>query len=124
MGMQSKTTTKKQRYWLKQVSAADLSSGTIADYASTNGQSLKSLYQWKTKLIRFKLYQPDSVTLKSDFLPVSPSKTPYITPIVEALPAQRSGCTVTLANGTCVEFHGVLSAGTIRAILTSVSQAH
>ena len=122
--MLSKTTTEKQRYWLKHVRAADLSSGTIVDYATKNGLSLKSLYQWKTKLIRLKLYQPAWVTLKSDFVSVSPSKTPPITPIVEAVPVERSGCTVTLANGTCVEFHGELSPGAIRSILIGPGRGH
>jgi len=31
--MLTKTTSQKQRYWLKHVKAADLSNGTIAEYA-------------------------------------------------------------------------------------------
>lgn len=111
--MLAKTITEKQRYWLKHVRAADISDGTISEYAATNTLSLKSLYQWKVKLIRLKLYKPDSVSPESNFLSVSPSKQPT-TSIVEKVPMERSGCTVTLVNDTRIDFHGSLSAGVFR----------
>lgn len=119
-----KPTTDKQRYWLKQVRAADLSDGMLTEYAATNAINLKSLYQWKTKLIRLKLYQPDSVCPEANFVPVSTSKTESTASIVEAVPVDRSGCTVTLTNGTRIDFHGELSVTMIRSIMTTVSQAH
>ena len=50
--MLPKTTTSKQRYWLNHVKAADQGDDTIAGYAHSQAINLKSLYQWKTKLIR------------------------------------------------------------------------
>jgi len=35
--------------WLDHVKAADLSDGTIADYAVNHGLRLMTLYQWKLK---------------------------------------------------------------------------
>lgn len=46
--MLAKTTTHRQHYWLKHVEAADLSDGTIAEYAAAHDVSFKGLYQWKT----------------------------------------------------------------------------
>ena len=57
--MLAKTMTRRQRYWLKHIKAADLSNGTIAEYAAAHDVSLKGLYQWKTKLMKLKLYRPD-----------------------------------------------------------------
>ena len=113
--MLAKTTTEKQRYWLKHVKAADLSDGTIAEYAVANNVGLKSLYQWKTKLIRLKLYSPAACTPEPDFVPVLPSS------VQPSLPNDRSDCTVTLTNGTRIEFHGELSTGVIKAIISAVS---
>ncbi len=53
--MLAKTMTTKQRYWLRQVIAADASGGTISEYASEQGLQLKALYAWKTKLTRLGL---------------------------------------------------------------------
>lgn len=122
--MLAKPTTDKQRYWLKHVKAADLSDGTLTEYAAINTISLKSLYQWKTKLIRLKLYQPGSVCPESNFVSVSPSKAESTESIVETAPKEQPGCTVTLSNGTRIEFHGELSVTMIQSIMTSVSQAH
>lgn len=123
--MLAKTTTDKQRHWLKHVKAADLTDGTVAEYAAAHDVSLKSLYtvkrhqgQWKTKLIRLKLYHPAACSPEPDFVPVSPSS------VQSSLPNDRSGCTVTLSNGTRIEFHGELSAHMIRTIMTTMSQAH
>ena len=118
--MLAKTITDRQRYWLKHVKAADLSDGTIAEYAQVHDVSLKGLYQWKTKLMKVKLYSPAS-TPAPDFVPVksSPDKAPL--ELDKPAHADRSGCTVTLTNGTRLEFHGELSPGAIRSIMTSVS---
>ncbi len=56
--MLAKTMTTKQGLWLSHVKAADESKGTIADYANTHGLRLKTLYQWKSKLIKLGLYRP------------------------------------------------------------------
>ena len=54
--MLAKTTTHRQRYWLKHVKAADLSDGTMADYATTHDVNLKQLYQWHSYELRFESY--------------------------------------------------------------------
>ena len=118
--MLAKTTTDRQRYWLKHVKAADLSDGTIADYAASHDVSLKVLYQWKTKLMKLKLYSPASKPVP-DFVPVKSSPDTVSLKLDKPVYADRSGCTVTLPNGTCLEFHGELSPGAIRSIMASVS---
>ena len=50
--MAVKPMTAKQRYWLEHVTAADASDGTLSEYAAEQDLPLKSLYGWKTKLIR------------------------------------------------------------------------
>ena len=122
--MLAKTTTHRQRYWLKHVEAADLSDGSIAEYATANDVSLKGLYQWKSKLMKLKLYQPATPTPKPDFVPVKPTHLPTQKQVVQPLHAEQTGCTVTLANGTRIEFHGELSTVVIRSIMTTVSQVH
>ena len=66
--MPEKKPAQRQRYWLKHVEAADLSNGTIAEYAAIHDVSLKGLYQWQTKLMKLKLYQPATSSTKSDFV--------------------------------------------------------
>lgn len=122
--MLAKTTTNRQRYWLKHVEAADLSDGTIAEYSQAHDVSLKGLYQWKTKLMKLKLYQPATSPPKPDFLPVKSSQSPIQKQVIPPLHTEQPGCTVTLANGTRIEFHGELSSGVIRSIMTTVSQSH
>ncbi len=121
--MPSKTPTHRQSYWLKHVKAADVSDGSIAEYAAVNDVNLKGLYQWKTKLMKLKLYRPAS-TPATDFVPITSSS--HKTPLAfdSPAPTDRSGCTVIFTNGTRLEFHGELSAGVIRSIMTTVSQAH
>ena len=58
--MLAKTMTVKQGLWLGHVKAADQSEGSIADYALSQGLRLKTLYQWKSKLVRLGLYRPDA----------------------------------------------------------------
>lgn len=122
--MLAKTTTDRQRYWLKHVEAADLCDSTIAEYAATQNVSLKGLYQWKTKLIKLKLYHPTAPSPGSDFIAVNPSSPKAINSVVQPVHIERTGCTVTLSNGTQIDFHGELSPGVIRSIMTTVSQAH
>ena len=122
--MLAKTTTHRQRYWLKHVEAADLSDGTIAEYAKLHDVNLKGLYQWKTKLMKLNLYQPITSTAKSDFVPVKPSQPHIQKQLVPPLHAEQSSCTVTLPNGIRIEFHGELSTGVIRSIMTTMSQTH
>ena len=50
--MAVKPMTAKQRYWLEHITAADASDGTLSEYAAEQDLSLKSLYGWKTRLIR------------------------------------------------------------------------
>lgn len=118
--MLAKTTTDRQRHWLKHVKAADLSDGTIAEYAASHDVSLKGLYQWKSKLMKLKLYSPTS-TPALDFVPVKSSSDKSPLEIDKPAHADRSGCTVILPNGTRLEFHGELSPGAIRSIMASVS---
>ena len=121
--MLAKTITPKQRYWLNHVKAADQGGDTIAGYAQSQDISLKSLYQWKTKLIRLNLY--DSVTSSdSDFVAVTPAPSEAIRAADPTVNTRQSGCTVTLDNGYRIDFHGELSPGVIRSIMTTVSQAH
>ena len=122
--MLAKTTTHRQRYWLKHVEAADLSGGTIAEYAASHDINLKGLYQWKTKLMKLKFYQSAMSPPKPDFVPVKPSQSSPQKIVVPPLGVERSGCTVTLSNGTRIDFHGDLSASVIRSIMTTVSQVH
>ncbi len=71
--MLAKMTTHRQRYWLKHVKAADLSDTTIAEYAAVHDVSLKGLYQWKTKLLKLKLFSPAASAPAPDFVPVKSS---------------------------------------------------
>ncbi len=50
--MLARTMTAKQRLWLGHVRAADESNGSIADYTETYELRLKTLYQWKSKLVK------------------------------------------------------------------------
>ena len=122
--MLAKTTTHRQRYWLNHIKAADLSDGSIAEYAAANDVSLKGLYQWKTKLVKLKIYDPSASSIKSEFVPVKPSSSQESSKVDNSAQTNRSSCTVTLANGTCIEFHGELSTGVIKSIMTAVSHAH
>ena len=70
--------------------------------------------------MKLKLYSPAS-TPAPDFVPVKSStdKTPL--EIDKLVHADRSGCTVTLASGTRIDFYGELPAGVIQSIMASVS---
>ena len=122
--MHAKITTHRQRYWLKHIKAADLSDGSIADYAAAHDVSLKGLYQWKTKLVKLKLYDRSASSMTSEFVPVKASSSQGFLEVDNSAQSSQSGCTVTLANGTLIEFHGELSTGVIRSIMTAVSHAH
>ena len=101
--MPSKPITSKQSEWLQHVKAADTSDDTLADYASRHDLSVKTLYQWKTKLIKLGLY-----VSTSSFVPI------------RQVPSEpHSACKVTLANGACIEFAGALDGSAIRSIIRS-----
>ena len=93
--MLAKTTTYKLRYWLKYVEASDLSDGTITEYATSHDISLKGLYQWKTKLMKLKLFQPAPLSPGPDFAPVKPSPSTMHKQVYQT---EQSGCTVALTN--------------------------
>ena len=107
--MLAKTLTQKQKQWLTHVEAADQGHESIADYALANDLRLKSLYQWKSKLVQLGVYHPEQQT-PDNFVQVKPGSE-----------AQSPGCTLRLANGSHLEFHGDLSAVSIRSIITSAS---
>ncbi len=109
--MPAKPITAKQRHWLGHIKAADTSDGTLSDYAAKHDLNLKSLYQWKTKLLKLCLYSPDAHEPGSGFVSVrAESVAPNLVP----------GCSITLVNGTRIEFAGALDSQAIRAIMTSV----
>lgn len=109
--MLAKTLTPRQKQWLAHVQAADQGQESIADYALANDLRLKSLYQWKSKLVKLCVYHPDQQTPDTSFVEVKPVLSDIA----------RSGCTLRLANGSHLEFHGELSAVSIRSIIISVS---
>ena len=106
--MLARTMNVKQHLWLSHVKAADASDGSIADYAQAHGLRLKTLYQWKSKLVKLGLYQHDTEPTKSAFVPVAPVESSVSLP----------SCTIKLTTGTVIEFTGVLDAKTIRSIIT------
>ena len=107
--MLARTMTAKQRLWLRHVRAADDADGSIADYAQAHGLRLKTLYQWKTKLVKLGLYQHDSEPTQSAFVPVAPVESS----------ASLPSCTIKLMTGTVIKFTGELDSKTIRSIITS-----
>ena len=102
--MPAKIITTKQRHWLHHVKTADAGDGTLSDYAREHSLNLKALYQWKTKLIKLGHY----------------SHAPGFVPVHRPQSGPHYGCTVTLSNGTCIEFTGALDSKAIRTIITSV----
>ncbi len=50
--MPSQPITSKQQQWLEHVKAADTGDGSLTDYVSRLDLSVKTLYQWKSKLIQ------------------------------------------------------------------------
>ena len=115
--MAVKPMTAKQRYWLEHITAADASDGTLSEYAAEQDLSLKSLYGWKTRLIRHGFYSPER---PSGFASI---KTVDLTSGVPMPPAEQPRCRVTLPSGARVEFMGSLSPATIRSILTQAGRA-
>ena len=101
--MPSRPITSKQQQWLRHVKAADTGDCSLTDYAFRHDLSVKTLYQWKTKLIKLGLYTP-----AFGFVPVHrlPNESPQ-------------ACKVTLSNGTSIEFSGTLDNQAIRSIITS-----
>ncbi len=101
--MPSQPITSKQQQWLEHVKAADTGDGSLTDYASRHDLSVKTLYQWKSKLIKLGFYTP-----ASGFVPVhQPPSEPH------------QSCKLVLPNGTRIEFSGALDGKAIRSIITS-----
>ncbi len=107
--MLARTITAKQKLWLSHVKAADASDSSIADYAEAHGLRLKTLYQWKTKLVKLGFYGPGAESSQSAFVPVRPVQSSTCIP----------SCTIKLVDGTKIEFTGELDAKIIRSIITS-----
>lgn len=114
--MADKSMSDRQRYWLGQVKAADMSDGTIVDYARAHKLKVKDLYQWKTKLIKLGFY--GSASLSSNFVPVRPLK-PTLAAL--SLSPSVSGCTVIYPNGVRLEFQDGVSPEVIRELVLSAS---
>ena len=114
--MAVKPITAKQRYWLEHVTAADASDGTLSEYAAEQDLPLKSLYGWKTKLIRLGLYSPER---PNGFTAI---KTIDLTSGETMPPTEQPSCRVTLPSGARVEFMGSLPPATIRSILTQAGR--
>ncbi len=107
--MLAKVITARQRLWLSHFKSADESKGSIADYAEAHELRLKTLYQWKSKLVKLELYKPTTKTSKSPFVPVAPIQSV----------SSKPSCKVKLTNGTVIEFAGELDAKMVRSIITS-----
>lgn len=102
--------TKRQRYWLNHIKAADASDGSLVAYAAAHQLKVKDLYQWKTALAR------------RGFLPSKRSEPAFV-PVAPAPPAVLgAGCKVTLPNGVRLQFTGNLDASSVRNILTAASR--
>ncbi|MCP3663085.1 MAG: hypothetical protein GY696_11410 [Gammaproteobacteria bacterium] len=106
--MPTKQMTERQRYWLSHVKAADVSNGTTVAYAKAHDLRLKTLYQYKSKLIKLGLYKGDKQP--SNFLPVRlPSPEVSNTPV----------CTIFLSNGSRIEFSNEFNHRSLRTLITS-----
>ncbi|MFK8018010.1 MAG: hypothetical protein AB8G17_21515 [Gammaproteobacteria bacterium] len=110
MAKSKPATTKRQRYWLNHIKAADASDGSLVAYAETHKLKVKDLYQWKTALARRGVLP--SKKSESAFVAVSP-------PMPITLP---TSCDVTLPNGVRLQFTGNLDASSLRDILTAASR--
>ncbi|MEL6200036.1 MAG: hypothetical protein AAFR09_07520 [Pseudomonadota bacterium] len=109
--------TKRQRYWLRHINAADASGGTLVAYAKAHKLKVRDLYQWKTALgrrglLRGKRAEPAG----KSFVPVKPASPPP--------PPQRPGaqCTVTLPNGVRLDFSGGLGPESLHDLLQAASR--
>jgi|TARA_B110000483_G_scaffold198246_1_gene237339 hypothetical protein len=105
--MPTKPITAKQRDWLRHIKATEAEGVSLSRYAEGHDLNIKSLYQWKSKLIKLGLHckQPHKAT--SSFIEVKP-------PLPES---PRNGCVVSFDNGARVEFSGSVDSQSIRAIL-------
>ncbi|MCP3662769.1 MAG: hypothetical protein GY696_09770 [Gammaproteobacteria bacterium] len=101
--------TECQRYWLLHVKAADASNGTSVAYAKAHDLRLKTLYQWKSKLIKLGLYKGDKQP--SNFLPVR---------LESSKVSNTPACTIYLDNGARIELSDALDHRTLRTVITSV----
>lgn len=115
--MPSPPLTDKQRYWLEHIHAADISGDSIAAYANKHGLASKSLYAWKTRLLKLGVYHP---TNAGGFTSVRNAE--LVSPVMDSA-TESPRCRVTLPSGARVEFMGELSPATIRSIITLASGA-
>lgn len=110
--------TKRQRYWLRHITAADASGGTLVAYAKAHKLKVRDLYQWKTALGRRGLLPGKRAKpAGSSFVPVkqaSPAPSPPV-----SVGAQ---CTVTLPNGVRLDFCGALGPESLRDLLQAASR--
>ena len=97
----------KQRYWLRHIKASEVKGISLSRYAASQGINLKSLYQWKSKLVKLGLHSNQTGKSASNFIEVKPPATE---------PSQNS-CVVSFGNGARVEFTGRVDAQSIQAIL-------
>ena len=101
------TLTERQRYWLEQIQACEVSGKTVAAYAADQGLDAASMYAGKKMLV------------KKGVLPTTrPSRFQR---------AQVAGVTVgnewriQLPNGVAVEFSGVVDSGTLATVLNTAA---
>jgi hypothetical protein len=112
--------TKRQRYWLRHINAADASDGTLVAYAKAHKLKVRDLYQWKTALGRRGLLQAKRAKPASpSFVPVKPAAAP--TPPLSPMSAGAQ-CTVTLPNGVRLDFCGGLGPDSLHDLLQAASR--
>ncbi len=98
--------TKRQRYWLNHIKAADASEGTLVAYAAAHDLKVKDLYQWKTTLSRRGL------------LPVKAAKRAFV-PVATSPAAPAASCSISLPNGVRLQFTGEVDAASVSQILAT-----
>jgi hypothetical protein len=108
--------TKRQRYWLRHINAADASHGTLVAYAKDHKLKVRDLYQWKTALGRRGLLPGKrEKPAGSSFVSVKP--TSPLPPL-----SAESQCTVTLPNGVRLDFTGALGPESLHDLLQAASR--
>lgn len=120
--MAAKALTQRQQHWLKHIKASEEFEGSVADYARSQQLSIRDIYNWRNKLAKLGLWQ--SADQPSNFVAVSPTLSETTRAADPIATKRQSGCTVTLDNGVRIDFHGELSPGVIRSIMSTVSQSH
>jgi hypothetical protein len=112
--------TKRQRYWLRHIKAADASDGTLVAYAKAHKLKVRDLYQWKTALGRRGLLKTKRAKpAGSSFVPVKPVAAPASPPPPMSAESQY---TVTLPNGVRLDFAGTLGPESLLDLLQAASR--